>query len=318
MSRTVYDIARRAIKSFPDNNTGLLWISHGEYSIENLDEPIEIREVGKPGVHPLIKPSSSKKAVPVLDAEEKGKLCLEWLNHISKSKTILLTGPVCNIGRQKCEKEPWVDLTLRVLPCHKNRQHPHSRATLIISRKHFILKYKNNDFFIRKLPKTNPVKIFATTTQTNNTTQYVPDDHFTSLPEETFISICCYHDVAIQLKLSKFKKKNKYGAFLQINRINNYENLEYIFVPEGFYIYQEKERDFRFTSDHKKSFAMFSFKGNTTWITLLNETVSVTLSGKKLDPHQAYSLKLPARLCFDSCTCILRRLRDTDTCFYRD
>ena len=66
LTRTPFDEARPFVREHPSVDgeaaPALLWPAHGPYSIQGLDEPIEIFEVGAEGLAPLTPPPDSEKA----------------------------------------------------------------------------------------------------------------------------------------------------------------------------------------------------------------------------------------------------------------
>jgi class 3 adenylate cyclase/tetratricopeptide (TPR) repeat protein len=82
VSRAIFDDARRNVREHPatlddpspDPRLGLRWEAHGRYLFKGADEPIEVFEVGVPGISPLSPPGGSAKARRYLSPEEEATL----------------------------------------------------------------------------------------------------------------------------------------------------------------------------------------------------------------------------------------------------
>jgi len=76
MSRFVFDNARQALKGQDLAGLGpLAWLSHGDYVLKGVDEPMEVCEVGETGLAVLKAPGDSEKAHRHAGA---GELVLGW------------------------------------------------------------------------------------------------------------------------------------------------------------------------------------------------------------------------------------------------
>ncbi len=63
LTRTVFESARHALKGAEiDGVAGLEWVNHGHYVLKGIDEPVEVFEVGEPGIAVLKAPEDSEKA----------------------------------------------------------------------------------------------------------------------------------------------------------------------------------------------------------------------------------------------------------------
>jgi len=67
LTRTVFESARQALREHPPVEPGapappLSWMAHGAYWFKGCSEPIDVYEVGAPGVAPLTPPPDSEKA----------------------------------------------------------------------------------------------------------------------------------------------------------------------------------------------------------------------------------------------------------------
>jgi TolB-like protein/class 3 adenylate cyclase/Tfp pilus assembly protein PilF len=61
LSRAAFDNARQALKGKPTAELAELnWVSHGNYSLKGLDEPVEICEVGERGLAPFAAPAGQR------------------------------------------------------------------------------------------------------------------------------------------------------------------------------------------------------------------------------------------------------------------
>ncbi len=81
MTRVVFDDARQYVKQHPAvphvrdvENLPLQWPAHGRYLFQGSDEPMEIFEVGIPGVAPLTPPPDTGKAKRAVAADEEQTL----------------------------------------------------------------------------------------------------------------------------------------------------------------------------------------------------------------------------------------------------
>jgi len=71
LTRTVFENARQYLRSFddePDRAAEIRWVAYGYYAFKGLQDPLEVFEVGLPGVNPLSAPPDSDKAVRVSTA----------------------------------------------------------------------------------------------------------------------------------------------------------------------------------------------------------------------------------------------------------
>ena len=62
LTRSAFDLARRAAKGLADDVGDLRWIEHGPYEFHGLQEPQSVCEVGRTGRSPLAPPPDTKKA----------------------------------------------------------------------------------------------------------------------------------------------------------------------------------------------------------------------------------------------------------------
>ena len=62
MSRTTFDVARRAAVGIELPVAGVRWMAHGSYLLKGVDEPVEVFEVGDAAHAPLAPPPDSEKA----------------------------------------------------------------------------------------------------------------------------------------------------------------------------------------------------------------------------------------------------------------
>ena len=82
MTRPIFDDARQYVRLHPDDRSGgedgdhllLQWPAHGRYLFKGSDEPLEIYEVGAPGIAPLIPPEGNEKAKRAVAADEEDTL----------------------------------------------------------------------------------------------------------------------------------------------------------------------------------------------------------------------------------------------------
>jgi class 3 adenylate cyclase len=75
MTRAVFDEARPYVRSIPGGTPGEAailpqWLAHGRYWLKGQEEPIELFEVGLPGISPLIPPPESGKGERYLAADD--------------------------------------------------------------------------------------------------------------------------------------------------------------------------------------------------------------------------------------------------------
>jgi len=62
LTRSAFDLARRAAAGAAGFGESLRWLAHGGYAFKGIDEAIEVYEVGVEGRAPLLPPSGSEKA----------------------------------------------------------------------------------------------------------------------------------------------------------------------------------------------------------------------------------------------------------------
>ncbi len=62
LTRSAFDLARRAAAGIEGFGENLRWLAHGSYQFKGVDEPIEVFEVGAEGSAPLLPPTTSEKA----------------------------------------------------------------------------------------------------------------------------------------------------------------------------------------------------------------------------------------------------------------
>jgi len=62
LTRSAFDLARRAAVGGPDQRGEVQWLAHGTYTFKGVDEPLEVFEVGIAGGAPLHAPLGSDKA----------------------------------------------------------------------------------------------------------------------------------------------------------------------------------------------------------------------------------------------------------------
>jgi len=76
LTRAVFDLARRATLSGELGDAELSWLAHGTYSLSDLEEALDLFEVGMKGFAPLSEPPSSASARRVVALED--ELALGW------------------------------------------------------------------------------------------------------------------------------------------------------------------------------------------------------------------------------------------------
>ena len=62
LSRSAFDVARRAAVGMESEHGQLSWISHGDYMLKGVEESVEVFEVGVPDIGPLMAPADTEKA----------------------------------------------------------------------------------------------------------------------------------------------------------------------------------------------------------------------------------------------------------------
>ncbi|KAB2965272.1 MAG: tetratricopeptide repeat protein [Thermoanaerobaculia bacterium] len=62
LTRSAFDLARRAAAGVEGFGESLRWLAHGTWQLKGVDEPVEVFEVGVEGRAPLLPPSASEKA----------------------------------------------------------------------------------------------------------------------------------------------------------------------------------------------------------------------------------------------------------------
>ena len=62
LSRTAFDLARRAAEGDPELSSQLQWLAHGKYMLKGVEEPMDVYEVGVEGSAPLVAPTPSEKS----------------------------------------------------------------------------------------------------------------------------------------------------------------------------------------------------------------------------------------------------------------
>jgi len=62
LTRAAFDLARRSAVDEASLPRNLIWRSHADYRLKGLSEPLEVCEVGSPGVAPLVPPAGFEKA----------------------------------------------------------------------------------------------------------------------------------------------------------------------------------------------------------------------------------------------------------------
>ena len=80
LSRAAYDVAHRSTVGGVENGTPLEWRAHGAYRLKGVTEPLEVFEVGVPGVAVLTAPADSEKARRVGRNGRPGILVLPFAN----------------------------------------------------------------------------------------------------------------------------------------------------------------------------------------------------------------------------------------------
>ena len=75
LTRGAVDLARRATVGTDSGDT-LQWLAHGAYLLAGIDEPVELFEVGVPGLAPLSAPPDSEKGKRAVSPD--GELTLGW------------------------------------------------------------------------------------------------------------------------------------------------------------------------------------------------------------------------------------------------
>ena len=66
LTRGTFDVARRAAEDSLPGAESLRWLAHGGYLFQGVEEAVEVFEVGRKGLAPLVPPADSKKARRVL------------------------------------------------------------------------------------------------------------------------------------------------------------------------------------------------------------------------------------------------------------
>ncbi|MFN7972979.1 MAG: protein kinase [Acidobacteriota bacterium] len=62
LSRSAFDLARRAAADEPGFGEHLRWLAHGSYLLKGIEDPVDVYEVGVDGHAPLVAPTPSDKA----------------------------------------------------------------------------------------------------------------------------------------------------------------------------------------------------------------------------------------------------------------
>jgi serine/threonine protein kinase/class 3 adenylate cyclase/Tfp pilus assembly protein PilF len=62
LTRSAFDLARRAAAGIEGFGENLRWLAHGTYQFKGVEEPVEVFEVGAEGSAPLLPPTTSEKA----------------------------------------------------------------------------------------------------------------------------------------------------------------------------------------------------------------------------------------------------------------
>ena len=62
LSRSAFDVARRAAVGLKCEHGELRWVAHGSYILKGVEEPVEVFEVGVEGFGPLTAPPDTEKA----------------------------------------------------------------------------------------------------------------------------------------------------------------------------------------------------------------------------------------------------------------
>ena len=75
LTRGAFDLARRAAVGSDSGDT-LEWLAHGAYLLSGIDEPVEVFEVGVPGLAPLSPPPEAEKGKRAVTPDE--ELTLGW------------------------------------------------------------------------------------------------------------------------------------------------------------------------------------------------------------------------------------------------
>lgn len=76
LTRAAFDLARRAVHDEEPWGQDLVWLAHGNYLVEGVDEPLELFEVGAEGFAHLLPPPNSERARRVVAASD--ELVLGW------------------------------------------------------------------------------------------------------------------------------------------------------------------------------------------------------------------------------------------------
>lgn len=69
LTRSAFDLARRAAPELEGLGSQLAWLAHGSYQLKGIGEAIEVFEVGTPGIAPLRPPPAGEKGRPVAGAD---------------------------------------------------------------------------------------------------------------------------------------------------------------------------------------------------------------------------------------------------------
>ncbi len=76
LTRSVFDMARRAAAAGELADPKLRWLDHGTYSFKGIDESLEVCEIGLEGFAPLVEPPNSEKAKRAVSFSD--ELTLGW------------------------------------------------------------------------------------------------------------------------------------------------------------------------------------------------------------------------------------------------
>jgi serine/threonine-protein kinase len=76
LSRTTFDLGRRAALDDERWDESLRWLAHGAYVVQGIDEPLEVFEVGVASFAPLVAPADSEKARRAVTVSD--ELVLGW------------------------------------------------------------------------------------------------------------------------------------------------------------------------------------------------------------------------------------------------
>ena len=86
MTRTAFDLARRAVVGSATAPEGTAWRAHGDYLLKGVEDPVGVFEVGVEGEAPLSAPPNSEKAKRSVAAGEPTKRASHSSEHASPTR----------------------------------------------------------------------------------------------------------------------------------------------------------------------------------------------------------------------------------------